>query len=92
MIEVEFTRERFCSTLEEAGCIGLTDHPQINLFLLGKGDFLLTEIELDSLSRLQLAIDLEDNFGVELGQEFLDSFTTVDELYKGIYLEINSIR
>ena len=88
----QFTREYFVEMISSAGGLGVMEHPEVSKFCEGAADISVSEIEIDSLSRIQLAIDLEDEFGVELGPEFLNRQTSLNDLWSAISQEIKSIR
>lgn len=88
----QFTREYFVEMISSAGGLGVMEHPEVSKFCEGAADISVSEIEIDSLSRMQLAIDLEDEFGVELGPEFLNRQTSLNDLWSAISQEIKSIR
>lgn len=81
---IGLTRQLFVEMVESAGGLGVSEHPKARDFINGSADIQFTEIEVDSLTRMQLAIDFEEKFQIQIGPDFLGAHETLGQLYQEI--------
>ena len=77
-------RQKFLDTLIEAGAGGIEEHPQFQEFLEGTGDIALSDITLDSLAVMEVAIAIEESFGVSLAPDRIINFSMLGQLWLSI--------
>jgi hypothetical protein len=65
-------RQFVLDALEQAGVVGIRNHPKREAFLAGAGDISFKDLEMDSLARMELCIYIEVNAGIEIGPDQLD--------------------
>lgn len=73
-------RQFVLDALEQAGVLGIGNHPQREAFLAGAGDISFKDLEMDSLARMELCIYIEVNSGIEIAPDQLDKVTSLSGL------------
>jgi hypothetical protein len=64
----------------EAGLIGLENHPGKEKFIYGLQDIPLDDLHVDSLTYIQIAIQIEEKYGTTLSPDQISQFTTLNGL------------
>ena len=77
-------RQQFLDILIDAGAGGIEDHPQVRGFLEGTGDIALGDISLDSLAVMEVAIAIEETFGVSLAPVRFINHSLLGELWLAV--------
>ena len=77
-------RSEFLAFLGERGVGGVAHHPHRELFVLGDGDVLFSELSVDSLALMEIGIGLEEQYGVSLSPNELGRFLSVEALWLAV--------
>lgn len=78
-------RKIVVESLEYAGVLGVCNNPVLKAKLLEEeNEITMQELDLDSLSKMELCIALEVNHAIEIVPEELDQFTTFNSLIQFI--------
>lgn len=75
-------KEEFINFLVDMGISDLADHTAKEDFILGKADIELKDFEIDSLNRLELAIALEESYGLSLTPEMIAHVESLNDLWR----------
>lgn len=68
----------------KANVIGVRSHPNLQAFLDGAGDVNFSDLEMDSLARMELCISIEVGTGVEITPDQLDEIKSLAGLVEKI--------
>ena len=74
-------RSDFLEFLARFGVGGIAHHPLRELFLLNQADISFSELSVDSLSLMEIAIGLEEDYGRSLSPNELARFPSVGSLW-----------
>jgi hypothetical protein len=77
-------RQQFLDILVEAGTGGIEDHPQRLGFLEGSEDIPLSEIAIDSLALMEVAIAIEETLGVSLAPDQIMNNSSLGDLWLAV--------
>jgi hypothetical protein len=75
------SRSEFLAFLQRVGVGGLSTHPRRGLFIHDEGDILFAELSVDSLSLMEIAIGLEEEYELSLSPNELAGFTSVGSIW-----------
>jgi acyl carrier protein len=81
-------RNEFVIYMIEAGVIGLDNHPNKEKFINESQDIPLAELHVDSLTYIQIAIQIEEKYGLSLSPDEISEFTTLNGLLEVIQGQI----
>jgi hypothetical protein len=77
-------RGTFLDFLDEVGVGGVLSHPSASGFVDGLADLPFSDLHVDSLALMEIAIGLEERYGVVLSPNELGRFSTVGELWQNV--------
>ena len=77
-------RQQFIDILVEAGAGGIEDHSQFLGFLEGSEDIPLSDIALDSLALMEVAIAIEETLGVSLAPDQIVNHSLLGDLWLAV--------
>jgi acyl carrier protein len=73
-------RNDFVIYMIAAGVIGLENHPNKEKFINGLQDIPLDELYVDSLTYIQIAIQIEEKYGLSMSPDDISKFATLSDL------------
>lgn len=73
-------RNEFVFNMITAGVIGLENHPDKDKFIKGLVDIAIDELHVDSLTKIQIAIQIEEQYGVSLSPDDVSRYATLNRL------------
>jgi hypothetical protein len=77
-------RQQFIGLLTDAGAVGIDEHPLLNGFLEGSDDIALIDVTIDSLAVMEVAIAIEECFGVSLAPDIIANYSMLSQLWLAI--------
>lgn len=75
-------KKEFVINLIAAGVIGLENHPHKERFINGLQDIPLDELHVDSLTYIQIAIQIEEKYALSLSPDEISDYSTLNDLVK----------
>jgi acyl carrier protein len=73
-------RNEFVINMIAAGVIGLENHPEKEKFVNDLQDIPFDELHVDSLTYIQIAIQIEEKYALSLSPDEISEFTTLNGL------------
>lgn len=74
------TRAELVGFLESAGVLGVKVHPKIEEFLEGVSDIPFQDFEIDSLTLIEMAVRIEDDYGISIAPERISKIRSLNGL------------